>query len=201
MIIGKLIGTGVRAEVYELEDQWPIPRCLKLYHKWAKSKEAAFREATKHASVEMLGLAVPSIHGVQEMQSRWGIIYDRVSGDSFSDQRREPDRVRKEDALVVAVVGCLSDPVQKVDAEIVFRLSEIHFTGEGVHVPDEGFHHRPEPGVVRAGHRLEHGWGHVLHLPDNACGHLVSLCNRVQSTAIECSAIALDCIMSSREVC
>ena len=85
---GRLLATGNVAEVLEWGD-----RVLKLY-KSPAAKPVAFREAAIHAAVEARGLPVPSVWGVEPVESRWGIVFDRVSAASFADRmRRAPDAV------------------------------------------------------------------------------------------------------------
>ena len=79
-IKGRLLATGQRAEVFVWGD-----RVLKLYRS-AAAKNTAFREAAIHAAVEALGLPVPTVWCVQEIDGRWGIVFDRVSGVSFAEQ-------------------------------------------------------------------------------------------------------------------
>ena len=81
-IKGRLFATGQRAEVFE----WGS-RVVKLYRS-AAAKNTAFREAAIHAAVEALGLPVPTVWCVQEIDGRWGIVFDRVSGVSFAEQMR-----------------------------------------------------------------------------------------------------------------
>jgi aminoglycoside phosphotransferase (APT) family kinase protein len=80
--MGRLLAAGQRAEVFE----WGF-RAVKLY-RCAAGKQTAFREAAIHAAVEVLGLPVPAIWGVQKISGRWGIVFDRVSGVSFAEQMR-----------------------------------------------------------------------------------------------------------------
>ena len=85
---GRLLATGNVAEVFE----WGH-RVLKLY-KSPAAKPAAFREAAIHAAVEALGLPVPSVWSVERVDSRWGIIFDRVSEISFARRMRAaPDQI------------------------------------------------------------------------------------------------------------
>jgi aminoglycoside phosphotransferase (APT) family kinase protein len=80
--MGRLLAAGQRAEVFE----WGS-RAVKLYP-CAAAKQTAFGEAAIHAAVEVLGLPVPAIWGVQKISGRWGIVFDRVSGASFAEQMR-----------------------------------------------------------------------------------------------------------------
>src|SRR5215475_13064419 len=80
--IGRLLAAGNVAEVFEWD-----PRVVKLYRS-AVAKQAAYREAANHAAVEALGLPVPAVWSVQQINGRWGIVFDRVRGPSFAEQMR-----------------------------------------------------------------------------------------------------------------
>jgi hypothetical protein len=80
--MGRLVTTGQGAEVFE----WGS-RVVKLYRS-AAAKNTAFREAAIHAAVEALGLPVPTVWSVQQIDRRWGIVFDRVSGGSLAEQMR-----------------------------------------------------------------------------------------------------------------
>ena len=80
--IGRLLAAGNVAEVFE----WSS-RVVKLYRS-AAAKPTVFREAGNHSAVEALGLPVPAIWGVQQINGRWGIVFDRVRGSSFAEQMR-----------------------------------------------------------------------------------------------------------------
>src|SRR6516164_1406370 len=82
-IIGRLLAAGQRAEVFE----WGT-RVVKLSRSTG-SKPVIFREAAIPAAVEALGLPVPSVWSVQQIDGRWGIVFDRVSGVSFAEQMRD----------------------------------------------------------------------------------------------------------------
>src|ERR1700720_3152501 len=80
--MGRLVATGQRAEVFE----WGS-RVVKLYRS-AAAKNTAFREAAIHAAVDALGLPVPTVWSVQQIDRRWGLVFDRVSGGSLAEQIR-----------------------------------------------------------------------------------------------------------------
>ena len=80
--IGRLLAAGNVAEVFE----WGS-RVVKLYRSEA-AKPTVFREAGNHAAVEALGLPVPAVWSVQQINGRWGIVFDRVRGSSFAEQMR-----------------------------------------------------------------------------------------------------------------
>jgi aminoglycoside phosphotransferase (APT) family kinase protein len=85
---GRLLATGNVAEVFEWGD------CVLKLYKSPSAKPAAFREASIHAAVEALGMPVPRVWGVERVDSRWGIVFDRVSGTSFAERmRRSPDAI------------------------------------------------------------------------------------------------------------
>lgn len=79
---GRLLATGNVAEVFEWGDL-----VLKLY-KSSAAKPTAFREAALHAAVETLGLPVPSVWGVKQVEGRWGIVFDRICATSFAEVMR-----------------------------------------------------------------------------------------------------------------
>jgi Ser/Thr protein kinase RdoA (MazF antagonist) len=81
--IGGLLGSGNVAEVFEWGD-----RVIKLYRS-ADGKAAAFREAAIQAAVEKLGLPVPAVSSVQQVDGRWGVVFDRVGGPSFAKRMRD----------------------------------------------------------------------------------------------------------------
>src|SRR5215813_670636 len=80
--VGRLLAAGNVAEVFE----WG-PRGVKLYRSPA-AKQAAFCEAANHAAVEAMGLPVPAVWGVQRIDARWGIVFDRVKHASLAEQMR-----------------------------------------------------------------------------------------------------------------
>jgi aminoglycoside phosphotransferase (APT) family kinase protein len=77
--IGRLLGSGKEAEVYEHGEF-----VLKLYRSTA-SKHDAFTEAAKLAIVESLGLPAPKVHAVGKYDGRWGLIMDRAPGQCFAE--------------------------------------------------------------------------------------------------------------------
>jgi aminoglycoside phosphotransferase (APT) family kinase protein len=81
--MGRLLAAGQRAEVFE----WGA-RVVKLCRSTG-SKRITFREAAIHAAVEDLGLPVPTVWSIQQIDGRWGIVFDRVSGVSFAEQMRD----------------------------------------------------------------------------------------------------------------
>jgi aminoglycoside phosphotransferase (APT) family kinase protein len=77
--LGRRLGSGKEAEVFEFGEA-----AIKLY-KTGVPKRAVFREAAALAQAEALGLPVPSVGGVREIDGRWGMVMDRVDGRSFAD--------------------------------------------------------------------------------------------------------------------
>jgi hypothetical protein len=62
---GRLLAAGRVAEVSEWNSH-----ALKLYRSPA-AKRVAFREAAIHGAVEALGLLVPAVWGVKQVDGRW----------------------------------------------------------------------------------------------------------------------------------
>jgi hypothetical protein len=77
--LGRRLGSGKEAEVFELGEA-----VIKLY-KASVPKRAVFREAAALAQAEALGLPVPAIGGVQQIDGRWGLVMSRVDGRSFAE--------------------------------------------------------------------------------------------------------------------
>lgn len=77
-----LLGSGNMADVFARGS-----RVLKLYKDFA-AKPAAFGEAGLHAAVEAMGLPVPRVWGVEEVDGRWGIVFDRIHGPSLGERMR-----------------------------------------------------------------------------------------------------------------
>ena len=80
---GRLLAAGNVAEVFECGS-----RVVKLYRSPA-AKQAAFREAANHAAVEAMGLPVPAVWGVQRIDARWRIVFDRVKHASLAERMQE----------------------------------------------------------------------------------------------------------------
>ncbi|MBB3590445.1 aminoglycoside phosphotransferase (APT) family kinase protein [Rhizobium sp. BK529] len=78
--IGRLLGAGKEAEVYEHGTL-----ALKLYRP-GRPKAPAFREAANLAIVERLSLPAPRIHVVGDYHGRWGLLMDRATGSSLADE-------------------------------------------------------------------------------------------------------------------
>jgi aminoglycoside phosphotransferase (APT) family kinase protein len=86
--LGHLLGSGKEAEVFECGT-----RVVKLY-KATAPKRSAFREAAILALVEPFGLPAPSVYGVLQIGDRWGVMMDRVEGQSFGDvMTRHPELI------------------------------------------------------------------------------------------------------------
>ena len=110
--MGRLLAAGQRAEVFE----WGS-RVVKLCRSTG-SKQVIFREAAINAAVEALGLPVPAVWSVQQIDGRWGIVFDRVSGASFAEQmlgdpaaipQRVQILVRLQARIHVSISTCVPD--------------------------------------------------------------------------------------------
>ncbi|EPE98510.1 phosphotransferase family protein [Rhizobium grahamii] len=77
--IGRTLGLGKQAEVYEFGDL-----ALKLY-KSGVPKTSAFREAAHLAFVERNGLPAPRVHAVKEYEGRWAVVMDLAPNESLGE--------------------------------------------------------------------------------------------------------------------
>ncbi len=59
------------------------------------------------------------------------------------------------------IVGGLADPIEKIDADIVFGLGKIHLARKGVHVANKGLRNLAEPGIGRPRHRIDYRRGDI----------------------------------------
>lgn len=75
--IGALIGSGRVADAYAYGD-----RVLKLYHH-ERNRQDAFFEAAMLAVLEPHGLPVPRVHEAGAYDGRWGLVMDRVAGETL----------------------------------------------------------------------------------------------------------------------
>jgi aminoglycoside phosphotransferase (APT) family kinase protein len=96
--LGRRLGSGKEAEVFESGEA-----VIKLY-KAGVPKRAVFREAAALAQAEALGLPVPSVGGVRQIDGRWGVVMSRVDGRSFAEiivaQPADKEAYLKEMALL-----------------------------------------------------------------------------------------------------
>ena len=77
--LGCRLGSGKEAEVFEFGEA-----VIKLY-KAGVPKRTVFREAAALAQAEALGLPVPLVGGVRQIDGRWGMVMDRIDGPSLAD--------------------------------------------------------------------------------------------------------------------
>lgn len=78
--IGALIGSGRVADAHAYGD-----RVLKLYHR-GRPRQDAFFEAAMLAVLEPHGLPVPRVHEVGAYDGRWGLVMDRIAGETLGAQ-------------------------------------------------------------------------------------------------------------------
>ena len=75
---GKLVGRGMTAEVYS----WGQDKVLKLYFDWV-SEESIKYEAEVGRAVFEAGIPSPAVYDIVEEDSRKGIIYQCIEGESM----------------------------------------------------------------------------------------------------------------------
>lgn len=78
---GSIIGTGNTAVVY----QWEEGKVLKLFHQ-GYPKEAVDREFNNAVVVNPMKFNKPETYGKLIYEGRYGIIYDRIDGESLLDR-------------------------------------------------------------------------------------------------------------------
>jgi Phosphotransferase enzyme family len=164
---GGLLSTGNVAEVFE----WGS-RVLKLY-KLPEAKPAAFREAAIHAAVEALRLPVPLVWGLQQVGSRWGIVFDRASDRSFADwMRGSPDQVPR-------YLDCMARLHVAIHRHVAFRFMSLKVR---LMTSIEGAPHLEDPhrealltglAAMPDGDRLCHGDLHPLNILGDAAKPMI----------------------------
>ena len=77
---GPMIARGRSAEIFT----WKDNQVLKLYLEGSPSADVE-REAQTSMTVHKVGLPVPAIEGIVEVEDRLGIVFERIQGRSISD--------------------------------------------------------------------------------------------------------------------
>ena len=89
MVLGERIGLGRTAEVFA----WGDDRVLKLFFDWMPA-DVIEREATIGGAVAVAGLPAPRVFGLETVENRQGIVYERVCGELMQTRiMRRPWRV------------------------------------------------------------------------------------------------------------
>jgi len=81
MPLGKLLGRGNTAEVYELKDN--ENEVLKLFYEKIPY-EIIVREYETSMAICQLGIPSPNVQKLLELENKWGITYEKVSGKNFT---------------------------------------------------------------------------------------------------------------------
>ena len=119
--IGRLLAAGNVAEVFEYGS-----RVVKLY-RLAAAKPAAFREAAIHAAMGAMGLPVPAVWGVQLIDNRWGIVFDRLSKASFAEQmltnpEAAPGYLDAMARLQLRIHGCVTNQLASLKPRLAANI-------------------------------------------------------------------------------
>jgi aminoglycoside phosphotransferase (APT) family kinase protein len=157
-ILGKLLGSGRDAEVFESG-----ALVVKLYRTTA-TKRGAFREAGILALVESLGLPVPSVRGVRMFGDRWGLTMTRAQGQSYADamqQRRDllPDYIKEMASLALRIHAQPGTYLPSAKASMATNI-------RGATLPDEARRQTllAELAAMPEGDRLCHGDFHPFNI-------------------------------------
>lgn len=81
MLLGKVIGRGRTADIYELSDT--DKKVLKLFHE-SMSFEAIEKEYETSKLINQLGIPAPNVEELLKFENKWGIIYEKISGRIFT---------------------------------------------------------------------------------------------------------------------
>jgi tRNA A-37 threonylcarbamoyl transferase component Bud32 len=88
--LGRRLGIGKEAEVFEFGNL-----AAKIYGS-AAAKRRAFREGMNLAVAESLRLPVPAVWNVRQLDGRWALVMDRVSGPSVAELlQSNPDTIHE----------------------------------------------------------------------------------------------------------
>ncbi|WP_050943034.1 hypothetical protein [Bacillus methanolicus] len=79
MSLGKLIGRGNTAEVFEFSNK----EVLKLFYEKIPF-EYIEKEYETSRVINQLGIPSPNVRELTELDNKWGIIYEKIIGRSFT---------------------------------------------------------------------------------------------------------------------
>lgn len=82
MLVGKCIGRGNTAEVYEIYDS--ENEVLKLFYE-RMPYEIIEREFDTSRIISQLGIPSPNVQNLLEINNKWGITYEKVMGRNFTE--------------------------------------------------------------------------------------------------------------------
>ena len=155
--LGRLLGSGKEAEVYECGEL-----VVKLYRATA-SKRSAFREAAILSAIEALELPAPTVWGVRQIDERWGVLMARADGPTFTEGlRREnmaPAYLRQMALLHLRIHNCQAAHFACVNARLAANIRQTVMLGEARQKALlEGLAALPE------GDRLCHGDFHPMNI-------------------------------------
>lgn len=99
MLLGKLIGRGMTAEVYELTDK--NERVIKLFYERVPL-EYIKKEFEASIIINQLGIPSPIVEELLKWDHKWGIIYEKIVGGSFTQIVSSNPFLLKKNALLFA---------------------------------------------------------------------------------------------------
>ena len=128
--LGRRLGSGKEAEVFEFGEA-----VIKLY-KARVPKRTVFREAAALGQAEALGLPVPSVGAVRQIDGRWGMVMDRIDGRSFADvivaqPSEEAARLKEMALLHHRIHGCKATFFGSVKARLEADILRAALLSEG----------------------------------------------------------------------
>ncbi|MDP4086133.1 MAG: aminoglycoside phosphotransferase, partial [Bacillota bacterium] len=99
MLLGKLIGRGNTAEVYELTVK--NERVIKLFYERIPL-EYIKKEFETSIIINQLGIPSPTVEEFFKLDKKWGIVYEKIVGRSFTQVVSSQPFLLKKNALLFA---------------------------------------------------------------------------------------------------
>lgn len=81
MSLGRLIGTGNTADVYE----WESDKVLKLFHR-GYPKDAIDKEYSNAVAIRNTDFLKPCVYDLISFGDRWGIVYEKTAGETLLER-------------------------------------------------------------------------------------------------------------------
>lgn len=81
MSLGRLIGTGNTADVYE----WESDKVLKLFHR-GYPKDAIDKEYNNAVAIRNTDFLKPCVYDLISFGDRWGIVYEKTAGETLLER-------------------------------------------------------------------------------------------------------------------
>lgn len=101
MLLGKKIGRGNTAEVYELDHVYQ--KVMKLFYESIPFKHIK-KEYETSKIINQLGIPSPNVDSILEVNNKWGIIYEKIFGQNFTQVLSSNPLLLKKNAHIFAKI-------------------------------------------------------------------------------------------------